>query len=357
MTFVRTLKKSVWVLLILLIAILALSPRAYANNDGVRSEGAAVSDMGTSRPFGRLLDGQYTLNVMLDGQGPFVFMVDTGASRTSIFEATRLRLGHEKRSVEQRFVRGMTSSEIRPTVVLKRLEFIGKAVENHNVIVLENWDDQTETLDGILGMDVLNGLIFAFDHSQGDVGQKRKLGMVRVLKDRALQSRKYRKWTHIKLAENPYPVSKFGLMFTHTLVGDLRIPTLFDMGASFTAISWDIVEGTPLRKEKKRLRDDWEVHGAVGVFKPRIRIIMERIDIGGMPLTAHEILVMNFEGLPINNQGKYPLVITGVDLLGGHDFVLDMQTWQVILDVKPKRKRRQEIRNPLIAFPPSTLPL
>ncbi|PHR94294.1 MAG: hypothetical protein COA69_01480 [Robiginitomaculum sp.] len=330
-----------------------LSVPAFANNDEEVLSGEGMR-------FGRLVDGQYTLTTSVNGVGPLVFMVDTGASRTSIFESTRRRLGIEKHATVRKNVSGMTRSEIRPVVHLDSLKFAGQEITNHVAIVLDDWYGPVESkdlVDGILGMDVLAGLVLSFEH---ETDKRRnvdhKTGKISILKSGHLRARKYRRWTKIKLIANPYPDAEFGLIFTNTLIGGLHIPTLFDTGASFTAISWDIVESTKLGKEKRRLREEWVVQGAVGEFKPRIRVILKELVIGGVALKKHELLVMNFDNLPLSHYGKYPLVITGVDFLGEHDFVLDLDHGRLVLDVKPKKRPNTHFDS-IGVFPSSRLPL
>lgn len=350
MTTVYKLGKRVLSFLIVIAFVLLFCFPAFANNE--------TADGQDPLAFGRLQDGQYTLNVQLNGQGPFVFMVDTGASRTSIYKGALQKLGVVQHESIQRNVSGMVQSEIRPTALINSLNFVGQTFKNHNVIVLDKWDDQEEVLDGILGMDVLSGIVLAFDHMSKEAEEGQKAGVIRVLKERSLRARKYRKWTKIKLTANPYPNAEFGLLFTDTFFGKLRVPTLFDTGSSFTAISWDIVDGTPaLAREKKRLREAWTIQGAVGKFNPRTAIEFDGLLVGGVELKKHKLIVMNFDKLPINNYGKYPLVIAGIGFIGEHDFVLDLKTGQLILDVRPKRKRSRNMNNTLDLLPPTRLPL
>ena len=100
---------------------------------------------------------------------------------------------------------------------------------------------------------------------------------------------------------------------------------MIDTGANFTTISWSSVEGTRLAKEKRRLHEAWVVQGAVGEFKPRMVVKLDKIIIGGVLLNKHEMLLMDFETLQVNANGKYPLIIAGIDLMGGRDFVLDFK--------------------------------
>ena len=48
---------------------------------------------------------------------------------------------------------------------------------------------------------------------------------------------------------------------------------------------------------------------------------------------------MNFESLPINKYGKYPLVIAGIDVFQNRDFILDIPGKRLYLGPKPKSGR------------------
>ncbi|PHR59321.1 MAG: hypothetical protein COA43_09305 [Robiginitomaculum sp.] len=272
--------------------------------------------------FKRLADGQYTISVSINESEPLIFMVDTGASRTS------RKLNIPKSNLTYKTVRGMTRAQKRPTINLTQLEFASQSYENRTVVVLEDWEYQEGKLDGILGMDVLSGLILSFTHDQ----KKPRSGSLQILTRHKLKALKYRDWTVVKLEKNPYPNAEYGLLFIDTYFGNLRIPTLFDTGSSFSAISWNIVEGTKLGEDKKRLRKEWIIQGAVGEFKPRIRIKIDGIKIGGIRLDQYDLLVMDFDALPLNHQGKFPLVIVGVDYINGQDFILDLKTKRLLLN-------------------------
>ncbi len=285
--------------------------------------------------FERLAGGQYVIDVSVNAQGPFKFMIDTGASRTSIFEKTQARLGIKNLNNSKRIVNGMNGAALRPVVIANSISFAGHRVSNHAIIVLEDWGKVgSEHLAGILGMDVLDGLVLSFRHGTGEV-------QIEAGKD--LNWRTYRRWTKINLnlTPNPYPEAEYGLLFTHTLFGGLRIPTMLDTGAGFSAISWDIVEGTKLGKEKKRLREKWVIQGAIGEFKPALRFVMRNMIVGGLEFGKRDLVVLNFDQLPINGYGKYPLAVVGVDLFAGHDFILDLNKGDVLIDAKLKKFRER----------------
>ncbi len=266
-------------------------------------------------PFVRMEHGQYTIEVQINDSAPLKFMIDTAASRTSIFEKTKVRLGFGVNS-SQHYINGMTNSGYRPGTTVDTLSFGKQVFKNHNIVILKDWQKaQAEGLDGILGMDVLNDLVLAFSHISSTV---------KIRKKPHLSKSKYNGWKKIRLEDNPYPVEKFGLLYTYTQFGDLHIPTLFDTGSNFSAINWMSVKGTKIAKERRRLREEWIVQGSIDEFKPHMRVEIEETHIGGMRLRYHEFIVMNFEKFPVNKFGTYPLVIAGIDIIDGRDFMLDL---------------------------------
>jgi len=281
-------------------------------------------------PFERMLRGQYTIEVRINGSEPLKFMIDTAASRSSIFNKTKLRLGLDTNAAEK-FINGMTNSSYRPTSNVETLSFGREVFQNHNIIILKDWDKaHAEGLDGILGMDVFRGLIFAFSH---------KTSTVKISKRPRFSKSKYNRWKKIRLEDNPYPVEKFGLLFTYTQLGDLHIPTLLDTGSNFSAINWMSVSDTSISKERRRLREEWIIQGSIGEFKPRMRVLLAETHIGGMKLKQHEFLVMNFDNFPVNKYGAYPLVIAGIDIFDGRDFTLDFINKDLYIAPKPRNLR------------------
>jgi predicted aspartyl protease len=312
-------------LLVYCLAFLSLPLQSFANDGEMFPSGQPIS-------FQRLEGGQYTIDTFINGEGPFRFMIDTGASRTSIFEKTKLRLAIENQIGLDRFVNGMTGAEIRPTAIVRSMQFADQNFSDHLIVVLDDWSGVKETLDGILGMDVLAGLVFSF---------KQETQQVNITRGMPLHLKEYRKWARIKLSTSPYPGQNYGLPFTRMKFRGKRIPTLLDIGSGFSAVSWNTVEKTKLGKEKKRMKEEWVIHGAIGEFKPELHFIMTDFVIGGLNFKQHDLIVMEFAELSLNDNGKRPLVLLGVDILKDHDFILDFDRWQLLINARYRKYRER----------------
>ncbi|HHI88569.1 MAG TPA: hypothetical protein ENK01_01330 [Hellea balneolensis] len=281
---------------------------AFASTDQPEPFGQTV-------PFENLPGGQYAIDLQINGQGPFKFMIDSAATRTAIFTRTLKKLHLQTNQGAPAFINGMTSSRYRPSARVKEISFAGHSFLNHDIIILQDRKDMENVkFDGILGIDLMAEMTFWFNHQNQNVS---------ILKNASLPRTKLRHWKKLNLKRTPYSGKDYGLYFIRTRIAGRWVPTMLDTGANFTAMNWKSVKGTVIENELRRLREDWVVNGSVGVFKPRQTVLIKTIKIDKIHLKNHYFLIMNFDNLPVNHYGKYPLIIAGMDILGGRDFILD----------------------------------
>ncbi|MFO1402211.1 MAG: retropepsin-like aspartic protease [Steroidobacteraceae bacterium] len=104
--------------------------------------------------------GRIVAPVYVNGQGPLLFMLDTGANRTVLSEEAVRRLGLTP-SPGTISVRGVNGRSIAATVVIERLDAGDLRFDHVALPVLAG--PVVEQLDGILGMDGLAGKKFTAD--------------------------------------------------------------------------------------------------------------------------------------------------------------------------------------------------
>lgn len=109
--------------------------------------------------------GRPTAQVMLNGRGPFSFLVDTGSNTTVVASRVAVALGLAFTGRVN--VNGTTGSAEFPVVTLDTLSAGIIAVDGLQAAVLENSAASDE--DGILGGDVFAGRRLTFDISRGAV--------------------------------------------------------------------------------------------------------------------------------------------------------------------------------------------
>jgi predicted aspartyl protease len=116
---------------------------------------------GTVLDYGRDRADRMTVPVSIGGRGPYAFIVDTGAERTSIAEelADDLKLGQGSRAR----LHSMTEVSQIQTVLIPALEVGGRSIRGINAPALERRNIGAE---GILGVDTLQTQRVSFDFAR-----------------------------------------------------------------------------------------------------------------------------------------------------------------------------------------------
>lgn len=129
---------------------------------------AALSAAGASAPLAVIPykvtdEGALTIDVMVNGRGPYPFIVDTGATLTIVFENLARRSALER--VDRPALRVLSISGVKTFEPYEIGDLVAGAplAEDHVGVVLEDWESPRETPAGILGLDILERFALAFD--------------------------------------------------------------------------------------------------------------------------------------------------------------------------------------------------
>lgn len=157
-------------------------------------------------PYGRI-----TAQVILNGQGPFRFFVDSGANRSALSAATAARIGAIPAG--EGLVHSIGGADIMPMVTLKSLRCGVFEEQDIRVPILS--DDLMAPVDGMMGMERFSGLRLEFDNTAKEMVVKRS----------------GRTWPgSFSLPAN----IKFGqLVSAKGRMGGLSVPIIFDTGAHY----------------------------------------------------------------------------------------------------------------------------
>ncbi|MEA3066527.1 MAG: hypothetical protein QOJ27_2988 [Sphingomonadales bacterium] len=147
----------------LALPILAAAAAAPSSGQPQVAPSAAAPDAaaGTVLDYGKDRAERMTVPVSIGGRGPYAFIVDTGAERTSIAEelAQDLKLGAGSRAR----LHSMTEVSHIQTVLIPALEVGGRSIRDINAPALERRNIGAE---GILGVDTLQTQRVSFDFSR-----------------------------------------------------------------------------------------------------------------------------------------------------------------------------------------------
>lgn len=139
--------------------------RRYYGPGGPR---AAQAQFAVASIPGRI--GMIVAPVMLNGHGPFRFMVDTGATRTVLADSTLAKLNLSADPTAKIIVRGVSGRSVVPIVHVASVDSGSMHFHDLSAPVLSG--PVLNGLDGILGMDGLRGMTVSADfvHDQVVIG-------------------------------------------------------------------------------------------------------------------------------------------------------------------------------------------
>lgn len=157
--------------------------------------------------------------VMINGRGPFVFVIDTGASRTCVTDVVVEAMGLPLAA--DMVVHGVTSADVTRSVVIDQLQLAGMTFEDIRAPILSY---PQLGAHGLIGLDILAGFGLGFDVVGGTItlvpgggqGLTANMQTVRTIQPNGVRSRR----------------GAYGqLILTDTFVNDLRVAAFIDSGA------------------------------------------------------------------------------------------------------------------------------
>lgn len=177
--------------------------------------------------------GRIVVPVMLNDQGPFYFMLDTGSTHTVIAEKTLVQLGLEPDRSRLVTVRGVGAVKRVPTVLMQGLQagtmqFSRVRMPVLNGLVLED-------LDGILGMNTLGNHRVSADFINEQIRISDVTGMPPD-KRYSVVSFKTGMLASGRLAPTPTELKRLSkpLITIDARVGDIRTRAVIDTGGTKT---------------------------------------------------------------------------------------------------------------------------
>ena len=123
---------------------------------------AALADPGKPLPFD-LVDNAIVVPALVSGQGPFRFLLDTGASRSALSRSLTKQL--RSTVVSRTQILTPIGHSVRP-VVSVQLTLGELAPVRVAATVVDDDDLENVRVDGIIGQDVLAALVFSIDYSK-----------------------------------------------------------------------------------------------------------------------------------------------------------------------------------------------
>lgn len=242
--------------------------------------------------------GRIMAPVMVNGMGPFLFIVDTGASRSAISPrlAAQLRLAP---SFDLPItVQGSTGSESVPSVLLDTLQAGDIVLEKRRLPIVAS--QIFADADGILGVEGFDGMRITVDF-----GTDR----IRISRNRPAS-----------MAGNWYRVPvrlQFGrLMVTKAFIGRLPVMAVIDTGAERSLGNLALRNALRRQNGAERNPADSQVIGATATQQSATTIASPLIRLGETALASVDVTYADLNVFRIWHLVDEPALVIGMDVLG-----------------------------------------
>ncbi|PCI64798.1 MAG: hypothetical protein COB37_00460 [Kordiimonadales bacterium] len=273
-----------------------------------------IYDMVGGYPIEKDTYGRMMVGVHVNGQGPFPFILDTGASRSIIYRSLTSRM--HLQSVENKSRRIITvSGYVRALVYpIKDVYALGASLKLEDTVALPDVTG-SEAL-GLLGVDLLAGKTLEIRHR--DYIAKLHASPLSLRGDG---------WQFIQ----GKPVA-YGSLALEIDVGGVSIPLIVDTGASHTIINkagadtlMRSAQGVARRKIAPLI---------IGGIHANEQVILPVFALGPYVTKDKAIYVSDLPIFSLLGARRVPAIILGMDVLGEQGFAIDFANWRLYLNTK-----------------------
>jgi predicted aspartyl protease len=239
-----------------------------------------------------------TVPVRLNGNGPFEFIVDTGADGTVIADDLVNAAGLTRGAPA--LVHGVTRTMVTDTAVVSRL-LLG-TIERRDLVV-PALPRQVLEADGYLGLDVIDGHRVTFDFKN------------KVLTVGAPRSRFAIGWR----GDHEERVAAHGasghLRFVNCLVDGVRAAAFIDTGAQISACNSSLLHALMRRKSTQGTSGTIDLSGVTGGKIEGTVTSVDKIQLESLILSQCALVVADFEVFKIWGLSRTPALLIGMNLL------------------------------------------
>jgi predicted aspartyl protease len=262
--------------------------------------------------------GRIIAPVMINGRGPFRFMLDTGATRTVLAESTLAKLDRIADPYACVPISGVTGSELAAAVHIDTLDAGDLHFRDLSLPVLTG--PVLDGIDGILGMDGFDGLKLSAD----------------FIRDRITISRSRGERPGLRYSTIPVEFVSERLLMIDVQVGRVRVKAIIDTGGPRTIGNEALLAALIKGRQHIAQSLHTSVVDATQVSQPGMMGRVPVLRLGSATIEDLDVTFGNFAIFSNWGLENEPALLIGMDVLGTlADFTVDFRRKEVDLQPRP----------------------
>jgi predicted aspartyl protease len=242
--------------------------------------------------------GRILAPVMINGQGPFRLIVDTGASYSAVSPQLAQKLGLVPSADSPFLVNGITGSAVVPSVPIDKLQAGDLIFRSIRLPVI--WAPVMAGADGILGAAGLREERIMVEYTRNRVTISRS--------QHGMAPRGFQR-VHALLMSN-------GLLTLEVRVGGVRARAVVDTGAERSLGNQALRDALRHWQTGKKLPEFTDVYGTTADIAQGELGLAPTISVGPLKMTDVDLIYGDFHIFEVWKMRKEPALILGMDVLG-----------------------------------------
>ncbi len=287
------------------------------------SNGAAAQPAADAEPFAEIpyrlaYQGWYTVSAAVNGDGPHDFIVDSGATITSVFE--NLADQQDFTPLEGKTIQivGLAGTQELQSYRIGDIDFSGVEMTGHEGVILRDWEPPNLPPQGVMGLDLLTRYAVYVDDETKTIR----------FYDPSIAVEKGRRWTRTRMTPLGAEGPGAKLFMIKLKAGSARIPCIVDLGASGTIFNTPALRAmtSGIHFSAAQGKDFTTGSRINDIFDTTDRaraVQIQRIRIGGASWREKVFIIYDAKIFADLGYARKPFCLVGADLFAGRSFMFD----------------------------------
>ncbi len=265
--------------------------------------------------------GWVTVNANVNGDGPNDFILDSGATITSVFANLAEKQAVQPADRGPIRILGLASAEALPAFILGEITVGALRLENHVGVILPDWAPPNTPPQGVVGLDLLTRHTVMIDEDEG---------RVEFYERGVAPDRKARGWTRTDLKPLEVDNQATPLYLINLNIRGFDIPCVVDLGASGTIFNGPAFRAmnSGIRINSYGARSSSAASNLNDVFdntSSAVAVKISRVKIGGARWRNEIFLVYDAEVFRELGAAAKPFCLVGMDLFADRSIIFDFE--------------------------------
>lgn len=276
----------------------------------------------TAVPYRIGKSGQVIIEARINGQGPFDFACDTGASISVVFAEVRDIAGLRPLPDSYVSIQGLVASGRFPITIAESIRVGREAWADSRLAIIPGTGAAGLGVDGILGTDFLR---------RYSVGLAVKDKTLRLYDPALTRDRSYRGWNSVPLRPLRLGQASAVVYAIDLNIGSQTIPALFDLGATSNIMNWRAAHALQVRPLRSRSGD--QLAGALDRAPVRTELELKLFRTAGIHWRNRTFVIADYPVFEVLDLANRPMAIVGTDIFGGRDLIIDFAKSRLLVKV------------------------